>query len=425
MRTLVSRIAVALLAVLLASFARAQPAEDARPRFTIDAIKVTGLRYASERVIVAETRLRPGRAYTEAELHAGAARAARLPFVVRIDLRLERGEARGAYQLLIAVTEAKPVFVGGALQDGGDRDDDVETVTLGSRLFAGRSGVFHAAASAGGDGGFEVGYTQYDLFGTGVFAAATLEHRAITVGETDRSPDAFVDDLDLGERLTMRVVAGIPIGGNHALRASWTREPTVLRNADLVGEEPFLLDHVTTQELAYIYDSTDDPLVPSSGTSLVGTAALRSGPLLLVRSEVGPPLRGDYERPSFSVDARKHWRLAPRHSASAAAVIRHVQRASDTRFGPQTATAHRVSLGGAYAFTIWGEDRPHRFGDLRVEAGAGYKFLRQSTPRLIEETDVLETVRVSRSTPTAFVGLVYRSPWAVIRVRFEAGELEP
>lgn len=421
MRALASRIAVALLGVLFVGLAHAQPAEESRPRFTIDAIRVTGLRYASERVIVAETRLQPGRAYTEGELHAGAARAARLPFVVRIDLRLERGEARGAYQLLIAVTEAKPVFLGGALHTGGDTDDDRESVTLGSRLFTGRSGVVHAAASGGGDGGFEAGYTQYDLFGTGVFAAAILEHRDISVGETDRSPDSFIETLDIAERLTMRLVAGIPIGGNHALRASWTREPTVLRNSDLVGQEPFLLEHVTTQELTYIYDSTDDPLFPSSGMSVVGTAALRSGPLLLVRNPNAPPLRGDYERPSFSVDAHKHWRLAPRHSLSAAAAVRHVQRVGDTRFGPQTATANRLSLEGAYAFTIWGEDHPHRFGDLRVEAGAGYKFLRQTTPLLVDEGDV----RVTRSTPTAFAGLVYRSPWAVIRLRFEAGELQP
>ncbi|HYO77595.1 MAG TPA: hypothetical protein VE010_14130, partial [Thermoanaerobaculia bacterium] len=212
-----------------------------------------------------------------------------------------------------------------------------------------------------------------------------------------------------------------PIGGNHALRASWTREPTVLRNSDLFGQEPFLLEHVTTQELTYIYDSTDDPLVPSSGTSVVGTAALRLGPLLLVRTPDSPPIRSDYERPSFSLDARKHRRIAPRHSVSAAAAVRHVQRVSDTLFGPQTATANRLSLDASYAFTIWGEDHPHRFGDLRVEAGAGYRFLRQTTPLPLESGDV----HYSRSTPTAFVGLVYRSQWAVIRLRFATGELQP
>jgi hypothetical protein len=415
-------VAALLLAVLLVGTAHGQPAEESRPRFAIDSIRVTGLRYASERVIVAETRLQPGHAYTEAELHAGAARAARLPFVVRIDLRLERGEERGAYQLLIAVTEAKPLFVGGTLRTGGDEDDDLESITLGGRLFAGRSGVLHAAVSAGDDGGVEIGYTQYDLFGTGIFAAAVLEYRDISVGETDIPPDPFVDELNVHERVTMRLVAGIPIGGNHALRASWTREPAVLRNSDLFGQEPFVLEHVSTQELTYIYDSTDDPLFPSSGMSIVGTAALRSGPLLLQRAPNAPPIRSDYERPSFSLDARKHWRVAPRHTLSAATAVRHVQRVTDVAdYGLQTATSNRVSLDAGYAFTIWGDDRPHALGDLRAEAGVGYELLRQSNPLPFVDADE----HISRSTPTAFVGLTYRSRWAVFRLRFETGALEP
>ncbi len=420
MRTRFSPIAVLLLAVLLAGAARGQPAEESRPRFSIDSIRVTGLRYASERVIVAETRLQPGHAYTEAELHAGAARAARLPFVVRIDLRLERGEERGTYQLLIAVTEAKPVFVGGTLRTGGE--DNVESLTLGGRLFAGRSGVLHGAVSAGDDGGYEIGYTQYDLFGTGIFAAAIIEYRDLNTADNDRSPGGFVASVNEGDRLIMRLVAGIPIGGNHALRASWTREPTVLRNSDLPGQEPFVLEHISTQELTYIYDSTDDPLFPSSGMSIVGTAALRSGPLLLVRQAGAPPLRSNYERPSFSLDVRKHWRTAPRHTVSAATVIRHVQRATDVgMFGLQTTTENRVLLDGAYGFTIWGDDRPHRFGDLRAEAGVGFAFLRQANP--LDLIDAEE--HITRSTPTGFVGLVYRSRWAVFRLRFQAGDLQP
>jgi hypothetical protein len=423
MRTGLSLIAAVLLAVLGVGTAHAQPAEELRPRFTIDSIRVTGLRYASERVIVAETRLQTGHAYTEAELHAGAARAARLPFVVSIDLRLERGEERGAYRLLIAVTEAKPLFIGGTLRTGGADEDDVQSFTAGGRLFAGRSGVLHAAATAGDDGGVELGYTQYDLFGTGAFAAATVGYRReVTAGETTLSPDPFVRTLSVPERLTFRIVAGIPLGGNHALRASWTREPAVLRNSDLFGQEPFVLEHVSTQELTYIYDSTDDPLFPSSGMSVVGTAALRSGPLVLQRGADTAPIRTEYERPSFSLDARRHWQVAPRHSLAVAAAARHVQRVTDTPlFGLQTATANRLSLEGAYAFTIWGDEHPHRLGELRAEAGAGYQFLRQSTPLPFVDADAHTT----RSTPAAFVGLVYRSRWAVFRLRFETGALEP
>ena len=421
MRTLISYTAAFLLAVLLASSARGQPVEEPRPRFVIDSIRVTGLKYASERVIVAETRLQPGRSYTETELHSGAARAARLPFVVRIDLRLERGEARGAYQLLIDVTEAKPVFLGGTLRAGGDEDDDLKSAALGARLFAGRSGVLHGAASAGDRGGIEVGYTQYDLFGTGIFAAAILEYGDVATNETDISPYPFIDSLEKVERITTRLVAGIPIGGNHALRASWTHEPIVLRRSDSFGEEPFELAHVDTQELSYIYDSTDDPLFPSSGMSVVGTAALRSGPFILREPDL-PTLRITYERPSFSVEARRHWRLTSRHSVSAGFEGRHVQRETQVpRFGIQTSRSDRYEVEAAYAFSIRGDDRPNRLGELRAEAGAGYATLRQRIP----QPDFMPDQLLSDSTPTAFVGLVYRSQWAVFRLRFEAGEPRP
>lgn len=412
-----SRFAAALFAVLFAGITGAQPAEELRPRFSIDSIRVTGLRYASDRVIVAETRLQPGRAYTEAELHAGAARAARLPFVVRLDLRLERGESRGAYQLLIDVVEAKPLFLGGTYRTGGEPDDDLESVTLGGRLFAGRSGVLHAAVSAG-DGGIEAGYTQYDLFGTGAFASATLEYRDITSGPSDISPDPFIDSLDVSERITYRLVAGMPIRGNHALRASWTREPTVQRGTDLFGEQPFELTHVSTAELSYIYDSTDDPLFPTSGLSFVGTAAQRSGPLLLQRPH-DVVLRVDYERPSFLADARKHWRLTPRQSVSLASALRYVKRETDVaEYGLQTATSHRIAFDAGYAFTVLDDAR---IGELRGEAGVGYATQRQTNPQPFFEPDEVIVTR----TPTAFVGLVYRSRWAVFRLRFQSGELEP
>ncbi len=418
MRTFTPRIVIALLAVLLAGVLRGQPAEEPRPRFLVDSIRVTGLRYASERVIVAETRLQPGRAYTEAELHAGAARAARLPFVVRIDLRLERGESRGAYQLLIDVVEAKPLFLGGTWRTGGDADDDLESATVGGRTFVGRSGVLHAAVSAGSGGAAEAGYTQYDLFGTGAFAAAMLEYRRdVTTGESDISPDAFIDSLDASDHITLRLVAGVPIRGNHALRASWTREPAVQRGSDLFGDDPFELTHISTAELSYIYDSTDDPLFPMSGLSVVGTAAQRSGPILLRRPNQ-PVLRTDYERPSFLLDARKHWRLTPRQSVSLASALRYVKRETDlAEYGLQTATSRRIAFDAGYAFTLLDDPR----GELRAEAGVGYAALRQTNPRPFFEPDEV----VATSTPTAFVGLVYRSQWAVFRLRFEAGELEP
>ncbi|HEY0159508.1 MAG TPA: hypothetical protein VGF28_19635 [Thermoanaerobaculia bacterium] len=418
-----SKIAAALLGLLLACSALGQPAAETRPRFLIDSIRVTGLRYASERVIAGETRLQPGREYTEAELHAGAARAARLPFVVRIDLRLERGETRGAYQLLIDVVEAKPVFGGGVLRTGGDAEDEERSASIGGRLFAGRSGVLHAAATAGDDPGFDLGYTQYDLFGSGVFVAALFEYRELTYRGGSLPPPDSLDPPSTTDQITTQLIAGVPLGGNHALRASWTREPTVVRGG--VGAfpaKPFSIEHITTTELAYLYDSTDDPLVPTRGLSVFGSAAMRRGPYVVFNPSARPALTY-YERPSFALDLRKHWELAPRHSVFVSGSAKYAERDAED-FGAigvleeRTATLNETEAQIGYAFAAFDDERARRFGDLRLEAGLGYQASELKVPRPYGAPPL----RRSESEPAAFVGLVYRNPWAVFRLRFEVGE---
>lgn len=418
-----TRVAAPIAVLLLAVSALAQSAAAAKPRFLIDAIEVRGLRWASERLIVAETRLQAGREYTESELHAGAARAARLPFVVRIDLRLDKGENRGAYRLVIEVIEAKPVFLGGALRAGGDDDDDEKLVGLGGRLFAGRSGVVHGAATTGDERGFDVGYTQYDLFGTGAFVAALVSHRELTLGGRPLPPPHLLDPPSTRDRITTQFIAGVPLGVNHGLRVSWTREPTIIRApiSRVPGRKPFTLQHITTAELAYIYDSTDDPLFPSRGASFFASGATRRGPYATF-TPTGPELTY-YERPSRALRLRKHWEVNARQSISAAGSIRHAER--DAQQFPvaggravQRAILEELEAEAAYAFTIWGGDRPHRFGELRAEAGLGYQYERQVTPR----PSHLGPLRTTEQSPTAHVGLVFRNPWAVFRLRLEVGE---
>ena len=419
-----SRVAASIVVLLLAVSALAQSPAAAKPRFLIDAIEVRGLRWASERLIVAETRLQPGREYSEPELHAGAARAARLPFVVRIDLRLDKGENRGAYRLVIEVIEAKPVFLGGTLRTGGDEDDDEKLAGIGGRLFLGRSGVVHGAATTGDDPGFDVGYTQYDLLGTGAFAAALVSYRELTFNGNPLPPAHLLDPPSTRDQLITQLIAGVPVGGNHAIRASWTREPTVMRG--LIGRtptrKPFTIQHITTTELAYIYDSTDDPLFPSRGTSVVASAATRRGPYATF-TPMGPQLTY-YERPSLALRLSKHWEVGARQAISVGGSVRHAER--DAQQFPvvgggrsiQTAILEEREVDAGYAFTIWGGDRPHRFGELRAEAGVGYHFERQVTPR----PSRLGPLRTTEQTPTAHVGVVFRNPWAVFRLRFEVGE---
>lgn len=398
--------ALVLLAVTLAAAAQ-EP--DGVPRFFIDTIAVEGVRWASERVIIAETRLHAGREYTEAEIRAGAARAMRLPFVVRIDPRIEKGAQRGAYRLVLAVRETRPLFFGGtyfARESAGD----LHQFTTGARRFLGRSGALHGAATKDfEDTLFELGYTQYDLFGSGVFVTATAEY-----GEEIQGPGIPGSyRAGFADRITAQMVAGVPLRGNHALRATFVSTPVaVLNDEPLARQDPdeqLVIERSTMTELAWIYDSTDDPLFTTRGTRSILSAARREFPA------VGPgpdPQSPGVRLPviSFSTtgDMRRVWSIAPRHAVSASAS------GSYTRYrygeGQRLHNAYEeASAGGSYHYSIRGPDRPSRFGDLRLETGFFHQYY---------AADFNGFGLATRRT-TFRAGLLFRNEWGVLRFLFD------
>ena len=404
-----------LLVVLSSPFATAQSADP--PRFLIDAIRVEGLRWGSDRVVIAQSRLQTGREYLESELRAGAARAARLPFIVRIDLRLERGEQRGAYELVLDVIETKPVFLG-ALAVIGDEANSFENATAGARLFVGRSGALHGAVTTGDGRQLELGYTQYDLFGTGASVTAVIQRRRL------QTPPSRLIEVDDSDELRTQLIAAVPVRGNHAVRGAFIREPIVIRgfSTDL---RPFRVEHITTTDLAWIYDSTDDRLFPSSGTAAVANASLRTGPYVAVEPDRTERLT-TYTRPSFGLSGRHHRELRPDHSVWVGGSFRASDRAAvvfsragqrelrTTRF--TDATAHT-----GYAFTPWSGERSRQLGDLRFEA----YVLGLAQRGTIARDPLIGDQRLSENIFVASVGVVYRNPWAIVRVYFEAVGGEP
>lgn len=396
-------IAILLLAATLVAAQEPEP-----PRFFVDSIAVEGIRWASERVIVAETRLQPGREYTEVELRDAASRATRLPFVVRVEPRIEKGTQRGTYRLVLAVTEAKPLFFGGTYIDEPEESDrrDVRQLTAGARRFVGRSGMVHGAASTlFGDQLYELGYTQYDLFGSGVFVATTLEY-----GADVRDQPAQARNTSVHERLTAQVVAGVPLRGNHALRATFLTTPLSVfsekpREEQEPGEE-LKVERATTTELSWIYDSTDDPLFTTRGTRGVVGAGRRTIPFVVPLDPV--MLRSNQRHLWVAADFRRAWSLAPRHTILARAGLTSLRR----DFGPSGHDVeHSPSFGATYAYSVFGPDRPSRLGDLRLEAGVVHErsYLR-------DDFDDEET-----GLTAARVGLLFRSEWGVVRLRFDVG----
>lgn len=395
-------IAIVLLAATLVAAQESEP----QPRFFIESVSVEGVRWASERAIVAETRLEAEREYSEPELRDAAARAARLPFVLRVEPRIEKGTRRGAYRLVLAVTETKPLFFGGTYLDEHDRPD-VRQFTGGARRFIGRSGMLHGAATTLFDNElFELGYTQYDLFGSGVFVAATVEYGA----DIPEAP-GHVYDASLHERLTTQVVAGVPLRGNHALRATFLSAPvTVISETPLAEQGPneFLrLERANSAELSWIYDSTDDPFFATRGTRGVVAAGRRNLPFVV---PLDPPLRSNHRHLWLAADLRRVWSLAPRHTLSAQAGHAYLRR----DFGPQGFydVEQSPSFGATYAYSVFGPDRPSRFGDLRLEAGLVHE--RSQFHDDFGDSD-------SSAVTAARVGVLFRSEWGVVRLRFDLG----
>ena len=400
-----------LIAVATAVPIAAQTADS--PRFPIDSIVVEGLRHGSERVVVAESRLQPGREYSESELRAGAARAARLPFVVRVDMRIERGEQRGSYRLVLAVTEAKPLFLGVTFREGDD-DTEERNLTAGGRLFVGRSGMLHGGVTGGDDRNIQLGYTQYDLFGTGTSVTAIVERRKL------QTPPASFIEVEESDHITTQLIAGVPLRGNHALRGSFIRQPTVIRSRGVGGRMPFRVEHITTVEAAWIYDSTDDRLTPTTGTSIVTTASLRRGPYVPFTGTAERQIT-HYTRPSFGVDGRHHWDLRPRHSVWAGAEYRHSERGAEVfnqigRSEMRTSTFTDAAVESGYAFMPWSGESTARLGDLRLEARLRFVAERGTIPGGGFDRDR----RISENTTTASVGVIFRNAWAVVRVHLDA-----
>jgi hypothetical protein len=263
------RILTAFLFAIIAAAALAQ--ETAPARFFIERIEVRNAHRVAPRVVIAESLLREGNEYSENELREAAARLSRLPFLLSSDFALEKGSERGRHVLVINVVETKPFFF---LLDGRAtvRDNNSQPVdydfdpaaqtndgALGFRWFVGGRGIVHAGMSvrrgrqafSSAYTAWEVGYTQYDVIGTRAFVTVNL-----------RVPV----DSKSAKFITPQIVAGIPLTTSQTLTLDY--DDTVFENGTvrLLGNDyrNDLTERVLT--LAWTYNTTNEPFVPTLGT---------------------------------------------------------------------------------------------------------------------------------------------------------------
>lgn len=303
-------IAVALSAVTLSAFG-----------VTLERIEVRGAQHVPARVIIGETLLREGREYSEDEVRNAVARLNRLPFIASADSTLENGT------LVIHVTEVRrfSFLVDAraiALNDERDPHEtnsdypdptaDWTNAAAGVRWLVGGGGIAHFGMTVQrirqGFGtnysAYELGYTQYRLFGTRAFATANV-----------RSP---VDSLE-EKTFTSEVMAGVPLTSSQTLTLGY--QDTLFRDEtfQLFGTGFRRLHAERLITLAWTWDTRNQPYAATRGTFV------RIAPVRWLRDDASfRSLPGGVRPTATHIDASgvefaalRYWELSPVNSVSA------------------------------------------------------------------------------------------------------------
>ncbi|HJQ36805.1 MAG TPA: hypothetical protein VKB93_06685 [Thermoanaerobaculia bacterium] len=352
-------------------------------RFFIERIEVRNAHRVSSQLIARETLLREGGEYSEADLSAASARLRRLPFLLSADFALEKGSDRGRHVLVINVIETKPLFyllnIRPTMWDDSrrtvDNDVDFETeskdAALGFRWFVGGRGIVHVGMSARRDRQtfttdyttVSVGYTQYDLFGTRAFATVNLQL-----------------PTDMAGQLSPGLVVGMPLTANQTLTLDY--EDIAARDENVRAYDGNTFRKMDSQRLitlAWTYNTTNQPFVPTRGT------IIRVAPLLAMSDRSGYTFGGVFtnesippavayaqHRKGYGVDfsASRYWELSDVNSVSAGVIggWAHVEDHTTGGFLAIPIVEWKPSyqaIRGGYSRSLW--RNPSKNGDSRVE----------------------------------------------------------
>ncbi|HYO77897.1 MAG TPA: hypothetical protein VE010_15675 [Thermoanaerobaculia bacterium] len=380
---------IALIALNAVTLAASALAQDAPAQFLIERIEVREVKRVTSDVIVAESRLREGEAYSEAELSDAAARLSRLPFLLSADFALEKGSERGRHVLVITVAETKPFFYlldirpilsdrsseGQLDLDFSDRIGGDQEGVVGARWFVGRRGAFHAGLFTRDDRheftqdytAAVIGYTQYDILGTRAFATITLKRALL--------------DVPVSDVVSPQLVVGIPVSPKQTVTLTYdeTRFDGDLRVVNGASFQRYSGERLVSAR--WSYNTTNHPFLPTRGTVVSVT------PGMAWRDNVnfgvvagGPadePILGPvaFHTNSFgvSVDMARYFELSEQSSVSVGAEAGWGQideRNSGLMFeSDRNPTFAAAQIG--YSHSLWTREQQKR-GDSRFEYQLGY-----------------------------------------------------
>lgn len=350
------------------------------PSFFIERIEVREHHRVSPDVVIAESRLSPGRTYSEAELRDAARRLSRLPFLLSVDFSLEKGSERGKYILVLALNETKPFFYrldlvpyladvqGTADPDYQDRpaSSGGNELGLGFRWFVGRRGAAHVGfALSREDRAFtreyaaiSAGYTQYDLFGTRAFLTLNL-----------KKP---IEGRDTG-LLSPQAVLGVPLSSNQTLTLELedSRFEAAKSDESVLGTSYEVQQNQRTLTGRWTYNTSNDPFFPTEGT------VLTLSPYYTLADGVDNLYNGELTLRSSAFHSRSYGLVANTtryHELSERNLIwgdvrgewARIERRSDLTGLSYEHTATSASVGVGYALSLWTREE-RASGDSRFE----------------------------------------------------------
>jgi hypothetical protein len=371
-----------LIAVVVLVTAPLVAQEPQPPRFFIEKIEVRDAKRVSSDVVIAESRLRDGQEYTEAELRDASARLTRLPFLLSAEFSLEKGSERGRYVLVLTVNETKPYFYALDFRpirtgdervqaDYSDRAGFAENAaTLGMRWFVGRRGALHVALvttdynnQAPQDySAVAVGYTQYDLFGTRAFA--TLNIKQIITEPAAPSP---------------QLVVGVPLTGNQTLTLDIDETRLSGETRELFGQSFSTQSGERVAGLTWSYNTTDRPFIPTRGTLVTVSPRITWSDFATYRIVYDPDPTAPFpvytlrtetvhsKARELAFSAAHYWALDDRNSVSAGVETSYTRYDLDNDFlGLGVDHLSRAVLTGGFSHSLWGPERS-KDGDSRLE----------------------------------------------------------
>jgi hypothetical protein len=422
-------------------------------RFLIEKITVEGPKQAAANIISSETLLREGGTYTEEQLRLAIYRIHRLPFVLDASFALRKGSRRGAYELVIEAKPARWFFFDTSihafqfgealdLEENSFTDDPTmrSSTTLqglvGARLFVGRSGVLFGALDS--EEGLQAGFTQYDLFHRGILASVGYSQNGCCVREVlPLALDPTFSSWSFRSSEKFSLSLAIPLGGRQSIQmsASERRGDAGTRSSVLVDSPP---DQLTLSlglgtldyrraEVKWVYDTSDDPLLPTRGFSLsAGLEASRFDRRDLVVSRFDPPpSNGVHDTvfpPSHSEDIQaavsmiRHWPVGRRQTLTLTSRLFQGRSRLENLVLPSEerliSSVDLDTVGGSvgfqHAMTLKRTRKASDFTDLRLETGVEVGV----------ESNRLDLGPSPLRRFAASIGLVFRNQWGRVRATF-------